>query len=608
MKKLLTALLAAMLCLTGCGGDKGAEYSTEVFKDFFVKTSGEVTTWNYLNQAATVNARVLVNIVSGLLETDKYGQIVGDLAAEGWTHNDDYSEWTFTLKDGLKWYAITGQDEDGKNIFEEYASVTAADFVAAQKWVLTKENQSVCYEMATSTIKNAKEYFDGKITDFSQVGIEAVDEKTIKYTLKSGMPYFDTVLLYPSFYPANQQFIDECGDKFGTAPEYILYNSAYLIEEYQNDTEKILVKNENYWDAESVTIPTVEWIAIKDIESSKEYFERGELTYCQLAGTQPIAEANDDNPYMYRADPYACSYCLFLNNQYADEDGREALNNLNFRKALAYGFNREEYVAQTADPINPTTLYTDTYTAPGFVATSDGTDYTKLPALAKFEGDEYDSTKARQYMDAAKAELEGKVTWPVSLNWWYKAGNETAANTATVFKDILETEFPDEIVVERKEYSQSATTEVYEPELNAFAAAGWIPDYGDPMNVLYTFLPDGYMNNVTEARMSGWDLPEFISLYNKANAITDDVDARYNAFAEAEAYLLENCYVIPLYQAGAVYKMSAYNEYSRIYALTSGVNYRYKGIELSDHAITAEEMAEYKTAWEAKRKELGLAK
>ena len=170
MKKLLTALLAAVLCLTGCGGDKGATYDTEVFKDFFVKTSGEITTWNYLSQAATVNARVLVNVVSGLLETDKYGKIVGDLA-ETWTHNDDYSEWTFKLRDGLKWYKITGTDEDGKNVYEEYAPITAADVVYGQKWVLTKDNASVCYEMATSTIKNAKEYFNGEITDFSQVGI-----------------------------------------------------------------------------------------------------------------------------------------------------------------------------------------------------------------------------------------------------------------------------------------------------------------------------------------------------------------------------------------------------------------------------------------------------
>lgn len=605
MKKLLTALLAAVLCLTGCGGDKGATYDTEVFKDFFVKTSGEITTWNYLSQAGTVNARVLVNVVSGLLETDKYGKIVGDLA-ETWTHNDDYSEWTFKLRDGLKWYKITGTDEDGKNVYEEYAPLTAADVVYGQKWVLTKDNASVCYEMATSTIKNAKEYFNGEITDFSQVGIEAIDDKTVKFTLKTGMPYFDTVCLYTSFFPANQKFVEECGDKWGSAPEYILYNSAYFIEEYQNDTEKILVKNENYWDAASVTIPRVEWIAIKDTESSKEYFERGELTYCQLAGTQPIAEANDDNPYMYRSDPYACSYVMFFNNQYADENAQKAINNLNFRKAIFYGFNREEFVAQT-DPIDPTSLYTYTYTAPGFVATSDGTDYTDLAPLAKFKGDQYNSATAADYMAKAKQELGDTVTWPVTLNWWYKSGNETAANTATVLKDIFETEFPNEIVIERKEYASSSRTEVYIPELNALAAAGWIPDYGDPMNVLYTFLEDGYMNNVTEPALSGWSLPEFKKLYDKANAITD-VDARYLAFAEAEAYLIENVYCMPLYHAGATYKMSAFNEYSRIYALTGGCNYRYKGIEIYDHAITAEEMAEFRDAWVAKRKELGLAK
>lgn len=606
MKKLLTALLAAVLMLTGCGGGDSVEYSTDTFKEFFVKTSGEISTWNYLDQGATVNTRVLVNIVSGLLDRNKYGEMVYDLA-ESVTHNDDYSEWTFTLKDGLTWQKITGKDEDGLYTYEDYAPVTAHDFVFGQKWVLTKTNGSVCYEMATSTLKNAKEYFDGTITDFSQVGIKAVDDKTIVYTLKSGMPYFDTVLLYSSFYPANEKFVTECGESFGTGPEYILYNGAYLIEEYQNDTEKVFVKNEKYWDAESVTIPRVESIAVKDYESTKEYFERGELSHCQLAGTQPIAEANDENPYMYRADPYACSYVMFINNQYADENAQKALNNLNFRKALFYGIDREEFVAQT-DPINPKSLYTYTYTAPGFVATSDGTDYTQLPALAKYNGDQYNSETAHDYLDKAKAELGDTVTWPVTLNWWYKAGNETAANTATVLKDIIETEFPGDVVLERKEYSSSATTEVYEPELNALTSAGWVPDYGDPMNVLYTFLPDGYMNNVEEATLSGWDLPEFVKLYNKANAITSDVDARYNAFAEAEAYLIENVHMIPLYQAGAVYKMSCYNEYSRIYSLTGGVNYRYKGMELTNAAVTAEQQAKWKEEWHAKRVELGLAK
>jgi len=605
MKKLLTALLAAMLCLTGCGGDEAVTYETDVLKDWFVKTNGEISTWNYLDQGATVNTRVLVQLLSGLLDRDQYGQMVGDLAAEGWTHNDDYSEWTFTLKDGLKWYKATKGD-DGIYTYEEYADVTAADFVYGQQWILTKENGSVCYEMAISTLKNAKEYFNGEITDFSQVGVEAVDEKTIKYTLKSGMPYFDTVLLYSSFYPANQKFVEECGDKWGSGPEYILYNGAYFIEEYQNDTEKVFVKNENYWDAESVTIPKVTSIAVKDTESTKEYFERGELSYCQLAGTQPIAEHNDGNEYMYRTEPYACSYVFFLNNQVADANTQAAMNNLNFRKALFYGIDREEFVAQT-DPINPKSLYTYTYTAPGFVATSDGTDYTQLPALKPYNQDQYDSTKAHQYLDAAKAELGDTVTWPVSISWYYRAGNETNSNTASVLKDIIETEFPGDIEVTLGEYSSSATTEVYTPELHTMTYAGWVPDYGDPMNVLYTFLPDGYMNNVTEATLSGWDIPEFVDLYNKANAITNDVDARYNAFAEAEAHLIENVYMIPIYQAGAQYRMSNINEYSRIYSLTGGVNYRYKGMQLLDHAVTADEQAEFKAAWEAKRVELGLA-
>lgn len=607
MKKLLTALLAAMLCLTGCGGGDEVTYDTTVFKDFFIKTNGEMTTWNYLDQASSANTKVLTNIVSGLVETDKYGRITADLA-ETWTHNDDYSVWTFTLREGQMWQKAKVADGEGNYTYEEYGEITAQDFVDAMQWVLTKENGSVCYEMAISNIKNAEEYFDGEITDFSQVGVKALDKYTVEYTCVKGTPYFDTELLYPSFYPAPGAFIEECGESFGSAPEYILYSGAYLVSNYQNDTEKTLIANEAYWDYESITIPTVKMIAVKDTESTKEYFERGELSYCQLAGTQPVAESNNGNEYMYRTDSYACDYTLFLNNQYADENGRAAINNLNFRKALYYGFDRYEYVAQAVDPIDPTSLYAYTYTPADWgIVTSDGTDYTDLPALANYNSDPYDSDLAHEYLDKAVAELEGKVTWPVSLNWYYKSGNETNANVAAVLKDVIETEFEGYIEINVCEYTSSATTEVYTPELNALAVAGWIPDYGDPCNVLYTILPDGYMNNVTEATMSGWDLPEFVELYEKADAIADDVDARYNAFAEAEAYLLDNCYIIPVCQAGSTYRMSTFNEYSKIYSKTGGVNYRYKGMEVYDHVLTSEEHAEMKAAWQAERVELGLA-
>ena len=603
MKKMLTTLLAAGMMLTACGSSStiDTEYSTTTFKDFFIAGGGDVTTWNYLNQGATNNTRVLVNLMSGLLDTNEYGEYVPDLA-ESYEHNDDYTVWTFKLRDGLNWYKKDGS---------VYAPIKAQDFITGMEWVLNPENASVCYEMATSNIKGAEEYHDGKITDFSKVGIKALDDKTIQYTMKEGVPFFESVLIYSSFWPANADFLKEVGDKFGNSPDTILYSGAYLLSEYTNDNKKVFSKNEGYWDAENVKVDTIEAIAVKDKESTKELFERGELSHCELAGTQPTAEDRNGNEYMYKSEPLACAYVMFLNNMEANENTQKAINNENFRKALYHGWDRKGYVEIT-DPLDPEGIYTYTYTSPNTFFTSDGTDYTQLPALKKFHENHYDPTAAADYMAKAKEELakEG-VTFPVELHFYYRSGNETGAQSAEVLKADMEAAFPDEITVALGTYSQSFNQEVTYKHLHSMGGAGWVPDYMDPINILFTFLEDGYMNNSKRPDAQGyshWNLPEFNELVAKADAETKDVDKRYNLFAEAEAYLLEHAYVIPLYQAGSVYKMAAYNPYSRTYSLTGGAEYRYKRIELSDHALTADELADMRTAWMDERKERGLIK
>lgn len=604
MKKMLATLLAAGMFLTACGNKAtkiDATFDTTVFKDFFTSGGGDISTWNYLNQGATNNTQVLVNLLSGLVGTNEYGEIIPDLASE-WKTNEDNSVWTFTLRDDINWY-----NRDGS----VYAPIKAEDFVTGVEWVVNPKNASVCAEMAISTIKGAQEYLSGEITDFSQVGVKALDDKTVEFTLKKGAPYFDSVLLYSSFWPANKDFMDAQGDKFGNGPDTILYNGAYLMKEYINDNRKVFVKNEGYWDAENVKIDTIESIAVKDMESTKEYFERGELTHCRLAGTQITAEDRNGNPYMYKSEPISCAYVMFLNNLVEDENAQKAINNENFRKAMFHGWDRTGYVEMT-DPLDPSSIFTNTYTAPNIFATSDGTDYTQLEPLKKFHEDRYDEEAAANYMAEARKELEAEgVTFPVTLTYFYGASNETAAQTAEIFKADMEAAFPDEIQVKLGSYTTSATQEVYNKQLQTFASAGWIPDYADPINILYTFLEDGYMNNSkrpNQLGMSHWNLPEFNALVAKADAEATDVDKRYNLFAEAEAYLLEHAYIIPLYQAGVTYKMTSYNPYSRTYSKTGGAEYRYRNIDLYDHALTADELAEMKDEWNAVRKEKGLIK
>lgn len=588
MKKRLATVLAAAMLLSACGSSDSGTYDPKNFKDYFVKGS-DVESWNYLNSSAAVNTRVLVNLVSGLTDTDRYGNIVGDMA-ESWEPNEDYTVWTFHLRDGIKWY-----NRDGS----EYAPVVAQDWVTALQWELTASNASTCTEMATSHIVGAEEYLNGDITDFSKVGVSAPDEKTVVFTLKNPAPWFDSVTLYNSFFPLNADFLAEQGEKFGTGPDTLLYNGAYLLPEYSADSEKLLSKNENYWDVDNVNIDSVKIIAVKDVESTKELFERGELSYCILAGTQPQAAERDGNEYMFKTDPVACSYVFFLNNRCVDENTAKAIQNENFRKAIFYGWDREEYVAQT-DPLDPESIYSFGYTAPNFVANSEGTDFTQIGKLKDWQTEQYDLDLGKQYMAKAKEELGDTVTWPVAIPYYYKSGNETAANSAIVLKATFEEAFPEELTLDLNEYSQTFLSDVSSQNKQGIAGAGWIPDYRDPANQLGSIVPGpgGYMNNTSDSGYSHWDYPEFVAMFDAACAEVTDLDKRYEMFADAEAYLLEHAYYIPLYYAGAQYKMSSYNEYSRTYSKTGGTEYRYKLIEASEEAITAEQMAQYKADWE----------
>lgn len=595
MNKKLACVLAGSMLLSACGKDDSkidTKFDTTVFKDYFIK-GRDFETLNYMNSAAADNTRVFNQCISGLLTTDNYGNLKGDMA-ESWEHNEDYTVWTFKIRDNAKWYT-----RDGK----EYADVTAQDFLTSMEWVLTEENASVCAEMALTHLKNAEEFYKGEINDFSQVGIKAVDEKTVQYTLANPAPWFDTVVLYSSFYPTNAEFLKEKGTSFGNSPDTILYNGAYLITEYTNDTSKEYDANPNYWDAENVKVKKVTSIAVKDVESTKELFERGELSYCTLAGTQPTAEDRKNNPYMYQSDPVACSFVFFLNKSCTDENTAKAVQNENFRKAIFYGWDRTDYVRET-DPLNPEKIFTFGYTPEGFVKNSKGEDFTQLGELKKWQTSQFDHEKGLEYLEKAKAELEKEgVTFPVAMPYYIKSGNETASNAAAILKDTLEEAFNGDITIDIQEYATTFTADVKAKNAHGIYGAGWIPDYQDPANQLGSIVPGdgGYMNNEGIEGYSHWEYPEFVEMYEAAFAEVTDLDKRYEMFANAEAYLLEHAYYIPLYRAGTEYKMTTFNPYTRTYSVTGGTEYRYNTIELADHVYTADEVASFKEEWLAKK-------
>ncbi len=225
MKRLFALMLAMMMLITACssGGTETSGDNVAEVQEYRIVYSGEVTTLNYLVTSSTNEFAIAANLVDTLIDYDRYGVVQPCLATE-WSVSDDGLVWTFKLREGVKWLTHEG---------EEYAEVTAQDFVDAMKYILNPANESKTANIAYSVLKNAEEYYNGEIRDFEQVGVKAIDKYTLEYTLKEPTPYFLSMLTYVCFFPVNGQFLEEVGDKFGTDNLNLLYNGAYILETFE---------------------------------------------------------------------------------------------------------------------------------------------------------------------------------------------------------------------------------------------------------------------------------------------------------------------------------------------------------------------------------------
>jgi len=606
MKKLLLGLLAMLMTLTGCSSkttEFDAEYDPKNYVDYITT---EYSTLNYLTSWSAATFRISANVIDGLTEYNKYGQIVGALAKEV-RHNDNYSVWTFKLREGVKWYTSSK---------EEYAEVTADDFVYAAEYILNPINGSYNVNSYKGVIEGATEYYEalskGQTADFSTVGVKALDKYTVEYTMADGKgtPYFDSAATYPAYNPVNRQFVESLtkndlgAPNFGIDKDHLLYCGPYILTECTLEQEKLFEKNENYWDVDNATFDTVKVLYFKDQEAVYEGFKRGLVSYTPLLSSTAVKLNNEKSPYLIQLDLQPTCGVILLNNQNMySEDANTAMENINFRKSLFYGIDRTMY-NEVSNPINPESIEGHGFSGTDFVYISNGTDYTQLGELAKYhDGTNYDLDLALDYKEKAMTELTtAGVTFPIKIIHQHAAGNETAANQARMLKEAIEALGTDYVEVEIEEYTNSS--EMRSSGEYAIALGGWTPDWGDPVNNLTSLKSySGTMNsyeNITVSGASHWLYEEYDAMVDAADLITDK-DTRYLAMAKAEAWLLDNAYVIPLYQNGGTYQLTTVNNYSKVHTGVGIDQFKWKGIEAYDHVITAEENATFKATWEAER-------
>ena len=635
MKKLLSLVLAlAMVLSMAVVTTASAAEITDLRS--YETTSREMETFNIHSSQLANDLNVLVNCIDGLLTNDAKGALIGNAAKEWYSPNGGKT-WTFVLNDGMTWV-----DKDG-NV---KADVVAEDWLTGLEWVLNfAKNASSNTSMPMEMIEGAAEYYayTKQLTEeqgeeaakaltiadkFAEmVKVTAPDAKTITYECVDALTYFPSVATYNCLYPLSAKLIEEVGvDGYqGITWENLWYSGAYTITSYIHQNEKVLTANPNYWNADGVK--RFNTVTIKMVESGDvayQLFQTGELDHVSLTqanlSTIYNSTSNEFHGNLVEARPTKYSYQIHLVYDKNNEDGTKDTNwntavaNKNFRLAWYYGLDLTDYLART-NAINPQACQNYCYTGNAVAVNSQGVDYTQLvrdELGLQYDAEKYnrtDADKAAQYKAAAIEELTAKgVTFPVEIDYYIKGDSQVALDSAQTLKQIFSDCLGDDFVtLNILTFVSSQTNEVRKPQLASIYINGWGADFADPINFLgqetygednaYYSMNYSMCNNATDEDLIA-TYKEFTRLTNEAKAITDDNDARYAAFAKAEAYFLQNALAIPCNYEVA-WELTCINPYSKVYSAYGIQTYRYVNWETNDQIYTTEEVVALKAAYEA---------
>ena len=614
-------------------------------KEFISFESGnrELESWNMLYTQKAEDANVVTNLWDGLLSFDRYGKVVPAIASS-WEHNEDATVWTFHLRDDVDWVDCNG---------EVKAHLTSKDFLVGFEWVMNAiKNEANNTSMPNDTIVGAYEYYqltkeagdaaaDMTYEDMlaAGVGIEAPDDYTLVFTCPSACPYFDTVAAYNSFYPVAPALIEELGvDGFRSCDNTTMwYNGPYVVEEYIQGNTKSYIPNPNYYDAANVSrFERFTVTMISDGSISLQLYQNRELDEVDL-GESSITTiqsdpSNEYNQQLCEKRAKKFSYCFIFNYDKKNTDGtpdenwNKAIANKAFRQCFSKGMVLNKFFARY-NPINPLKCENDFFTMKGLCYTTDGTDYTSLVAQELgLDGEKYDGKTMKRLRanngditDLKKQAMDELsaigVTFPVHCSYYILAGSTTALDSATVLKQCFTDSFGDDfIVLDINTFVSSTMKEVVAPKLQSFVHMGWGADFGDPINFLTQIIvhdDNAYyscnMTNIAGIVNNGpasyqKDLvaayEKFTDLVNEGRAIVDDTDARYAAFAKAEAYFLDENLIFPTVY-DITWCLTHVNEYSKINAMYGPCNYKAVNWETSEEAYTTEQYDAFAAAFDA---------
>ena len=641
--------VAALGVFAACGNKSDSSESDGKDYSFYYKTDPETLDYTFSGQRYT--AENTANFVDGLVSYDQYRQIVPALA-KSWDVSEDGKTYTYHIRKDVPWV-----DADGN----EYATVKPSDWVTGLKHAADTNSETLY--LVTDSITGLADYASGKNKDFSKVGIKADDKAgTLTYTLKAPESFWNSKATYGILYPINAEFLKEKGKDFGkVATDGILYNGAFIATKFDNKSAIEYKANNTYWDKKNVHIKNVKlsFFDGKKPEDLYKGYTDGKYNKAQLYPNMPYFKNVDKANVVWTAQEATSSFGYFnLNRQnYSntahDTDAKktatkQAILNKDFRQAIGFAIDKAKYNAQRVGEEGGEKLTRNTLVPYDFVKIA-GKDYgTAVQAnLQSIDSENWSKASVEQgknstyNVDLAKAAfakakealkaqgVEISKENPIVLDSPVLDTSTINIAGAASLENSLEKAFDGEVKLNSIKLAMDPWTQATFSFKTAAEAdydwniSGWGPDYADPATYLNILSPK--QGDITikiglepEVTLEGEDkglatkaavnIAEYQQLLDAANAITDNNDARYEAFAKAEAWLIDNGIITPIYAMGAVPQMQNEVPFTRIDSNSVGSTaYSYKYLKVGDKTVSAKEYEKALKEWQAKVEEKSKA-
>ena len=516
----MTATSALLLAACGGGGNNEATSSSSKPADSDIDKeqvlnlieSGEIPTMDSVLNTDVVGGNVMNNVFEGLYRQGLEGELVLGMLEEEPKVSEDNLTYTFKIREDANW-------SNGD-------PVTADDFVYAWQRLADPTVAASYNYMIQDIVENATEIIGGE-KEPSELGAKAVDEKTLEVKLVRAVPYFKDLLTLPMYYPQNQAYVEELGDKFASNSDSLVYNGPFTLTEWDGTgLSWVSQKNEDYWDVDNVKLDTINFDVVKETSTALNLYETGGIDRMRLSGE--YVQTQQDNEDL-RVEPTSSVFYFKFNQE---RNGQKTdLANENIRKGLAMAFDKEAYAE--------TVLQNGSLPANGLVPQGLAVDPDTGKDFRDQNGDllEFNVEEAQKYFKKGLEEI-GKDNLTLEI---LGDDGENAKKSLEYMQGQLTQNLPNlEIKLRNVPFKvrlEADTKQDYDIEMS-----GWGADYADPINFLELFASDNGNNKSSYAN------DEYDALIKKSLSEVNDLEARWVGMLDAEKILMETAGIAPIYQ------------------------------------------------------------